>query len=321
MVFADVPTWLKSLRLHKYAFLFAHLTFEEMLTLTEEGLEQQGVTKGARHKIVLSIGKLKDRVNQLKQLSDQMSNDKESLRNVLTELKWMLTTPIKPPFAIAPPSGLEGDDSKSGDSGTGSGAAGSSSSTGSSTSTVGPIGSNRPQPSTSSGDEQQSSSGNLSTSSSTLKADLELTTWIVHVIGKACELNPDPECESLLVSILDKCLVHDAFSDKQKRVMTLWRQQHASVRRNSVGHPHFHGHHHQRNTGSPAGSLNGSSKHGNNGGGGRHFSPRVLNISSQLGNSSLSSIHSPWGAPSNSIHAMFMAKRPSLQDQILEVTY
>lgn len=285
-----------------------------MLNLNEEGLEQQGVTKGARHKIVLSIGKLKDRVPQLKQLSEQMTRDKDSLRNTLTELKWMLTTPIKPAYASGTTTSGDADEtgSNSGKSGTESTSVPTSSSSG----VVGPIGSNRPQSgSTSSSTDDQSGS----TSS---KNESEITTWIVHVIGKACELNPDAECETLLVSILDRCLVHDAFTEKQKRVMTLWRQQHAAVRRNSVGHPHFHGHHH-RSSGSPAGSMTGGSKHGNgnNGGngGGRHFSPRVLNINNQLGNSSLTSIHSPWGAPGSSIHAMFMAKRPSLQDQILEV--
>ena len=36
-----------------------------MLALDEETLESKGVTKGARHKIVLSIAKLKDRHKQL----------------------------------------------------------------------------------------------------------------------------------------------------------------------------------------------------------------------------------------------------------------
>ena len=64
----DVPAWLKSLRLHKYAQLFAQLTYEEMLALTEEQLAAQGVTKGARHKIIISIRKLKERYNTLCQL-------------------------------------------------------------------------------------------------------------------------------------------------------------------------------------------------------------------------------------------------------------
>ncbi|XP_041327367.1 protein Smaug homolog 2-like, partial [Pyrgilauda ruficollis] len=37
----DVPSWLKSLRLHKYAALFAQMSYEEMMTLTEHHLESQ----------------------------------------------------------------------------------------------------------------------------------------------------------------------------------------------------------------------------------------------------------------------------------------
>lgn len=60
--------WLKSLRLHKYAPLLCHLTYDELLALDEATLEAQGVTKGARHKIVLSIQKLKERHKQLEQI-------------------------------------------------------------------------------------------------------------------------------------------------------------------------------------------------------------------------------------------------------------
>lgn len=63
-------TWLKALRLHKYIWLFAQLSYDEMLALTEEKLEAAGVTKGARHKIILSIRKLKDRYNTLCQLEE-----------------------------------------------------------------------------------------------------------------------------------------------------------------------------------------------------------------------------------------------------------
>ena len=41
-----------------------------MLALTEEKLEAAGVTKGARHKIILSIRKLKDRYNTLCQMEE-----------------------------------------------------------------------------------------------------------------------------------------------------------------------------------------------------------------------------------------------------------
>jgi len=84
----DVPLWLKSLRLHKYSQLFARMNYDEMLELTEEKLEQkvpfehkvqkidtfyvlvsfQGVTVGARRKIILSVQKLKERVALLQQL-------------------------------------------------------------------------------------------------------------------------------------------------------------------------------------------------------------------------------------------------------------
>lgn len=37
----DVPTWLKSLRLHKYASLFSQMSYEEMMVLTEQHLESQ----------------------------------------------------------------------------------------------------------------------------------------------------------------------------------------------------------------------------------------------------------------------------------------
>ncbi|XP_017695078.1 PREDICTED: protein Smaug homolog 2 [Lepidothrix coronata] len=64
----DVPSWLKSLRLHKYAALFAQMSYEEMMTLTEHHLESQNVTKGARHKIALSIQKLRERQSVLRAL-------------------------------------------------------------------------------------------------------------------------------------------------------------------------------------------------------------------------------------------------------------
>lgn len=40
----DVPAWLKSLRLHKYAALFSTMTYDEMMSLTEEQLEAQVCT-------------------------------------------------------------------------------------------------------------------------------------------------------------------------------------------------------------------------------------------------------------------------------------
>lgn len=66
--FLDVPMWLKSLRLHKYSHIFNDLTYEQMLELNDEYLEQKGVTKGARNKIVLCVQKIKERKSTLLQL-------------------------------------------------------------------------------------------------------------------------------------------------------------------------------------------------------------------------------------------------------------
>lgn len=44
MSYAAVPGWLKSLRLHKYMGVFSQLTYEEMLSLTDDDLIRLGVS-------------------------------------------------------------------------------------------------------------------------------------------------------------------------------------------------------------------------------------------------------------------------------------
>ena len=68
----DVPKWLKSLRLHKYQYLFAKLTYDDMLELDEEKLEE--VTKGARNKILENIVKLREREQKLIEYEQQLSS-------------------------------------------------------------------------------------------------------------------------------------------------------------------------------------------------------------------------------------------------------
>ncbi|KAL0127172.1 hypothetical protein PUN28_005451 [Cardiocondyla obscurior] len=106
----DVQLWLKTLRLHKYSYLFATMSYEDMLQLTEDQLAEQGVTKGARHKLALSIAKLQQRYNTLVNLEkglvqpsarDGMQNTSFSqgpslLINTMEELKTILATPMKP---------------------------------------------------------------------------------------------------------------------------------------------------------------------------------------------------------------------------------
>lgn len=91
----DVPAWLKSLRLHKYVQLFSQLTYEEMLALSEEWLASQGVTKGARHKIILSVKKLRERYHTLCQLEKEVAEG-GNISSALEELKVVLVSPIKP---------------------------------------------------------------------------------------------------------------------------------------------------------------------------------------------------------------------------------
>lgn len=90
----DIPSWLKSLRLHKYAWLFAQLSYDEMLNLTEEKLATLGVTKGARHKIVLSVRKLRERYHTLCQLERDVVAG-ASLSQAMDDLRAVLCSPIK----------------------------------------------------------------------------------------------------------------------------------------------------------------------------------------------------------------------------------
>lgn len=79
-----------------------------MLDLTEDRLAEQGVTKGARHKLALSIQKLQQRYSTLMTLEKDLVQppregnhqsafaQKPLLVGALDELKAILATPIKP---------------------------------------------------------------------------------------------------------------------------------------------------------------------------------------------------------------------------------
>lgn len=91
----NIAVWLKSLRLHKYLWLFTNVTYEQMMEMTEEYLENLGVTKGARHKLVLCIQKLADRVSLLKQLNKELTDGTRPLKVALDELTNIVMTPMK----------------------------------------------------------------------------------------------------------------------------------------------------------------------------------------------------------------------------------
>ncbi|KAG5678182.1 hypothetical protein PVAND_007875 [Polypedilum vanderplanki] len=91
-----IPVWLKSLRLHKYQWLFTNMSYEQMMDITEEYLENLGVTKGARHKLVLCIQKLADRMIVLKQIEKELMDGTRSLKSALDEMMNIVVTPMKP---------------------------------------------------------------------------------------------------------------------------------------------------------------------------------------------------------------------------------
>ncbi|XP_052859744.1 protein Smaug [Anopheles cruzii] len=96
---SSIAHWLKSLRLHKYVWLFSNLTYDQMLDITEEYLQNLSVTKGARHKLALCIQKLKERFSVLRQLEKDLLGGQTAgpqLATVLEELTNIVLTPMKP---------------------------------------------------------------------------------------------------------------------------------------------------------------------------------------------------------------------------------
>uniref|UniRef100_A0A2R5LNZ2 Putative rna-binding protein involved in translational regulation n=2 Tax=Ornithodoros turicata TaxID=34597 RepID=A0A2R5LNZ2_9ACAR len=194
----DVPGWLKSLRLHKYAHLFSHMTYDEMMELTEEKLETQNVTKGARHKIVVSIRKLNERPATLQALEKGLEEGGD-IRAALQELKAMLQTPMK--------SCTENQRSDQGySSSPGSKEDDSPESPPSSLESCPPV--------TPAGGEQLG----------------DLPALFTRVVGKVCtnilvSSRTDDEDLNLFLMLVDKCLSHDSFSPTQKRRLFSWKQQ------------------------------------------------------------------------------------------------
>lgn len=91
---SNIAQWLKSLRLHKYFYLFQHRTYEQMLDITEEHLIN--VTKGARHKLVNCIQKLKERYGVLCQVEKDLICGQIAIGKALEELSNNVLTPMKP---------------------------------------------------------------------------------------------------------------------------------------------------------------------------------------------------------------------------------
>ncbi|XP_041353331.1 protein Smaug homolog 1-like isoform X2 [Gigantopelta aegis] len=175
----DVPVWLKSLRLHKYAYLFRQMIYEDMLNLSEEWLETQNVTKGARHKIILSIAKLRERQGLLISLEKEIMNG-GSIKQAIGEMRSMLNTPIKYVSSSTVPSTPP------------------------------------PSPSTPDVDGHKIAEG-------------DLPSQFIRLMGKVCTQllcsRPDDDCFTIFLQLIDKCLNHEAFTHKQKNLLSTWKLQ------------------------------------------------------------------------------------------------
>ena len=93
---SNIGQWLKSLRLHKYVWLFSNITYDQMLDITEDYLQSLNVTKGARHKLVVCIQKLKERSSVLCQLEKELLTNQIEISRALDELSNIVLTPMKP---------------------------------------------------------------------------------------------------------------------------------------------------------------------------------------------------------------------------------
>uniref|UniRef100_A0A8C7MDY1 Sterile alpha motif domain containing 4B n=1 Tax=Oncorhynchus kisutch TaxID=8019 RepID=A0A8C7MDY1_ONCKI len=204
----NVPMWLKSLRLHKYAALFSQMTYEEMMILTEHHLESQNVTKGARHKIALSVQKLRERPSVLKSLEKDILEG-GNLRNALQELQQIIITPIKV-YSYSPPSvshrDMEGTGSPSDHSNTGE------------DKDLAQEGFQPHNPPPCDGE-----------SSATPISDRDIAGQFTRVMGKVCTQllvsRPDEENISCYLQLIEKCLTHEAFTETQRKRLVSWKQQ------------------------------------------------------------------------------------------------
>lgn len=92
---SNVAQWLKSLRLHKYVWLFTNMSYEQMMAMDEKYLEKLGVTKGARHKLLLSIKKLSERGAVLAGVEAELRGGAPAAR-ALERLRAVLLSPMPP---------------------------------------------------------------------------------------------------------------------------------------------------------------------------------------------------------------------------------
>lgn len=233
----DVPMWLKSLRLHKYSHIFTDITYEQMLGLTEDYLEQKGVTKGARNKIILCIQKIKERRSTLIQLEKEVLQ-LGRLPNVLSELKNILMSPIRAPKNQDNKktfSGLIGDDMDDNNkpfSEEEEDNVNNETESKQTEATDKTEESDKPatyEKSEQTPQEEGEINENKNEDTTDEEEEEDLPSEIVRVMGKACTqilvTQPDEECCLTYLGLLERVLSHEAFSQNDKRRLQSWKAQ------------------------------------------------------------------------------------------------
>jgi len=167
-----------------------------MIHLTDEQLESQGVTKGARRKILNNIQKLVDRPRMLEEINIQLDMENCNIKKVLVELEVLLKSPVK----IGPDRrGLyrRKHDSGSRDSGA-------------------------------EVSEDEYDEGGSECEGS------KLVNMIMTTMKKTCSLlllsqHTDGKQVSHFVSLLDTCLARDCYSQHQKQLLNSWKHKLCSI--------------------------------------------------------------------------------------------
>ncbi|XP_046891445.1 protein Smaug homolog 2 isoform X2 [Hypomesus transpacificus] len=186
----------------------ARNTFQEDGSgMKEHHLESQNVTKGARHKIALSIQKLRERQSVLKSLEKDILEG-GNLRNALQELQQIIITPIK---ACCPAGTSHRDHGEPGDSAPEHSKPGEDK----------VLSSEAFQPHNPPACDGESSTAPIS--------DGDIAGQFTRVMGKVCTQllvsRPDEENISCYLQLIEKCLTHEAFTETQRKRLVSWKQQ------------------------------------------------------------------------------------------------
>lgn len=95
---SNIRQWLKSLRLHKYTYVFNNISYEKMFTMTEEYLKSLNITQGASRKLANCIEKLQTRCELMKQAELSLTQNPNRLvvAEAIKDMESIVSSPMKP---------------------------------------------------------------------------------------------------------------------------------------------------------------------------------------------------------------------------------